>query len=201
MLLCSDITTMRAFYAEVLGLQVQHEIPERYVELRAGAATLALRLRSRPYDGPARETAGASVQLAFRVPPADVDAAAEQLVERGIGLLEPVTTGTGSSSVRTPSPILRRPRTQHHRDLRRGLTSRIEPQQPLVTADRVSTVADHPAVTPPRAARPQKALSPSVIASRAGSRCPRLSGITPTCVPGIAGQEFAGYRALVPSGR
>lgn len=90
MLLCDDIEPMRAFYVDVLGLEVQHEIPGRYLELRVGAATLAMRLRSRSYDGPTRETAGASVQLAFRVPPPDVDAAARQLVERGVALLEPV---------------------------------------------------------------------------------------------------------------
>ncbi len=90
MLLCSDIAPMRAFYADVLGLEVQREIPDRYVELRAGATTLALRLRSRSYDGPAREIPGASVQLAFRVPPADVDAAVEQLADLGIEPLDPV---------------------------------------------------------------------------------------------------------------
>ena len=90
MLLCEDIGPMRAFYVDVLGLEVHSEIPGRYLELRTGAATLALRLRSRSYDGLPREVAGASVQLAFRVPPPDVDAAAEQLVERGIEPLEPV---------------------------------------------------------------------------------------------------------------
>ena len=90
MLLCNDIGPMRTFYVDLLGLPVQREVPGRYIELRAGGATLALRLRTRPYDGPAREVPGASVQLAFRVPPADVDLAAEQLAERGVELLEPV---------------------------------------------------------------------------------------------------------------
>ncbi len=90
MLLCRDIEPMRAFYAEVLGLEIEREVPGRYVEFRVGAAVIALRLRSRPYDGPARQTVGASVQLAFRVPPPDVDAAAEQLRQRGVELLEPV---------------------------------------------------------------------------------------------------------------
>ena len=90
MLLCSEIEPMRAFYAEVLGLQVVREVPARYVELRVGGSTLALRLRSRDYDGPPREAAGASVHLAFRVPPRDVEIAAAQLQERGVELLEPV---------------------------------------------------------------------------------------------------------------
>jgi len=90
MLLCRDIGPMRAFYADVLGLEVTREVAGRYVEFRVGAAVLALRLRSRPYDGPARQTDGASVQLAFRVPPPDVDVAAEQLRQRGVEPLEPV---------------------------------------------------------------------------------------------------------------
>ncbi len=90
MLLCRDIGPMRAFYADVLSLEVIREIAGRYVEFRVGAAILALRLRSRPYDGPAPQAAGASVQLAFRVPPPDVDIAAEQLGQRGIEPLEPV---------------------------------------------------------------------------------------------------------------
>ncbi|ACQ78277.1 Glyoxalase/bleomycin resistance protein/dioxygenase [Beutenbergia cavernae DSM 12333] len=90
MLLCDDVAMMRAFYADVLGLDVQREVPGRYVELRVGSATLALRRRGRPYDGPAPLAASASVQLAFRVPPNDVDIAAAQLVAGGAELLEPV---------------------------------------------------------------------------------------------------------------
>lgn len=92
MLLCNDVAAMRAFYADVLGLEVQREIVGRYVEFRVGSVTLALRRRGRAYDGPAPLPGGASVQLAFRVPPKDVTVAADQLVARGIELLEPVTT-------------------------------------------------------------------------------------------------------------
>ncbi|MEM7325304.1 MAG: VOC family protein [Actinomycetota bacterium] len=90
MLLCTEIEPMRSFYVDVLGFEVQRDIPGRYLEVRAGAATLAFRLRSRTYDGPPRTDPGASVQLAFRVPPPAVDEAAAQLVARGVELLEPV---------------------------------------------------------------------------------------------------------------
>ncbi len=90
-LLCDDVTAMRAFYVDVLGLDVRHEIPGRWAELQVGASLLALRLRGRPYDGPAPEAGAASVQLAFRVPPAEVDVAAAQLAERGFEPLEPIT--------------------------------------------------------------------------------------------------------------
>lgn len=90
MVLCGDVDSMRAFYADVLGLEVEREVAGRYLELRAGTTRLAFRLRSRPYDGPPRQAPGASVQLAFRVEPSDVDAAVEQLARLGIEPLEPV---------------------------------------------------------------------------------------------------------------
>ena len=89
-LLCDDIASMRRFYTDVMGFEVHREIPGRWVEMKLGTSLIALRLRSRPYDGPAPDAATASVQFAFRVPPADIDAAADQLAEKGIALLEPV---------------------------------------------------------------------------------------------------------------
>ncbi|MEZ5375081.1 MAG: VOC family protein [Acidimicrobiales bacterium] len=90
MLLCNEIEPMRSFYVDLLGLDVQREIAGRYLELRIGATTLAFRLRTRPYDGAAPVNTAGSVQLAFRVPPPDVEVAAAQLIEHGVELLEPV---------------------------------------------------------------------------------------------------------------
>ena len=90
-LLCEDIEPMRRFYTEVMGFEIRHEIPGRWVEFKVGSSLLALRLRGRPYDGPRPVPGTASVQFAFRVPPGGVEIAAAQLVEHGIDLLEPVT--------------------------------------------------------------------------------------------------------------
>ncbi|MCP4222938.1 MAG: glyoxalase/bleomycin resistance/dioxygenase family protein [Actinomycetia bacterium] len=90
MLLCTEIEPMRDFYADVLGFPICREIPGKFVELRVGGSLLALRLRGRPYDGSPSVPTSASVQLAFRVPPSDVDVAASQLADVGIELLEPV---------------------------------------------------------------------------------------------------------------
>ncbi len=89
-LLCDDIDSMRSFYIDVMGFEVHREISGRWIEMKAGSSLIALRLRSRSYDGPAPDAATASVQFAFRVPPADVDAAAAQLAKRGIEFLEPI---------------------------------------------------------------------------------------------------------------
>lgn len=89
MLLCDEIEPMRDFYVRVLGFEVRQHVPDRYAELQVGSTLLALRLRSRPYDGQSAPGA-ASVQLAFRVAPADVALAADQLAEHGVELLEPI---------------------------------------------------------------------------------------------------------------
>ena len=93
-LLCNDLASMRRFYTEIIGFEVDQEVPERWAALRIGSSLLALRRRGRPYDGPSPTPGTASVQLAFRVPPGDVEAAAVQLAERGIEPLEPVTDQT-----------------------------------------------------------------------------------------------------------
>lgn len=89
-LLCDDLAAMRRFYTDSVGFEVHEEIPDRWVSLRVGSSLLALRRRGRYFDG-SGSSGGASVQLAFRVPPDDVEAAAAQLSERGIEPFEPVT--------------------------------------------------------------------------------------------------------------
>lgn len=88
-LICDDLARMRVFYTEVLGFEVHEEITGGWVALRIGSSLLALRRRGRRDGGPA-ESGGASVQLAFRVPPGDIRVAERQLATHGIEPLEPV---------------------------------------------------------------------------------------------------------------
>ena len=90
MLLCRDIERMRTFYEDVMGFKLSRHIVDRFAEFQIGGTILALRLRSRPYDGPEGHGTAASVQLAFRVAPGDVSAAEAELLERGIEVLESV---------------------------------------------------------------------------------------------------------------
>ena len=89
-LLCDDLGEVQRFYRDVVGLETHEEVPGMWVAFRIGSSLLALRRRGRPYDG-SSVVGSASVQLAFRVPPAEVETAATQLVDRGVELLEPVT--------------------------------------------------------------------------------------------------------------
>ncbi|TDR94061.1 VOC family protein [Enterovirga rhinocerotis] len=91
-LLCARMEETRAFYADVLGFPVETDKPN-WVSFRIGAMLLTLRRRgawSVCDDGPAVPGA-ASVQLAFRVPPPDVDAWHAELSARGVPILREPT--------------------------------------------------------------------------------------------------------------
>lgn len=90
-ILCDDVNAMREFYTTVLEFQVNHETPGAWVALQVGSSLLTLRPRNRPYDGPKPPKQSASLQLAFRVPPQDVDRAHETLQRLGVSIMEPPT--------------------------------------------------------------------------------------------------------------
>jgi catechol 2,3-dioxygenase-like lactoylglutathione lyase family enzyme len=86
-LLCADVQRMKAFYRSTLGFPIERDW-DNWVEMRLGPVRLTLRPRGRAYDGPATpHTAG--VQLAFRVALPAVDGCYQELLERGVTLLEP----------------------------------------------------------------------------------------------------------------
>ena len=86
-LLCEDLSRMKAFYHETLGFPIERDW-EGWIEMRLGAVLLTLRRRGRPYDGPKTPHA-AGVQLAFRVQPEDVNPYYHELLERHVEILEP----------------------------------------------------------------------------------------------------------------
>ncbi len=90
-LLCDDLAKMKTFYQRLFEFQVEEDFPERMVFFRVGTLFLGLRKRGRSYDGPGVPAISASIQISFRVPPADVDLAYERLVKDGVGVIEPPT--------------------------------------------------------------------------------------------------------------
>lgn len=87
-LLCRDLGATRAFYENVMGFRVEHDLGT-WVSFRVGATLLTLRPRGQGpawHDGP-QEPGTASVQLAFRVPPAAVDACHAELLAAGTTIL------------------------------------------------------------------------------------------------------------------
>ena len=90
-LLCDDLAKMKTFYEQLLEFKVEEESPDRMVFFRVGTLFLGLRKRGRTYDGPSLPAPSASVQISFRVPPADVDLAYDRLVADRIDVIEPPT--------------------------------------------------------------------------------------------------------------
>ena len=85
-LLCEDLGRMKAFYHEILGFPIYRD-SDNWIEMQVGAVLLTLRRRGRPYDGP-KYPRSAGVQLAFRVPPAEVDACYAELLQKQVEILE-----------------------------------------------------------------------------------------------------------------
>ena len=90
-LLCDDLSKMKKFYDRVFKFQIEDEEPGLWVGYRVGTLFIGLRPRGRAYDGPRVPAESASVQLSFRVPPADVDIAYELLLSKGVEVIEKPT--------------------------------------------------------------------------------------------------------------
>lgn len=88
--LCHDLKRMEAFYRDLLPFDVESET-DTGLAFRAGSVLLALRKRTRNYDGSGVRTDLPGVQLAFRVSPAEVDECHRQLMDKGVEILDPPT--------------------------------------------------------------------------------------------------------------
>jgi catechol 2,3-dioxygenase-like lactoylglutathione lyase family enzyme len=94
-LLCDDVAAMRRFYLEVMGFPIYRDQWDgAWLELRVGSMLLVLRPRGwltlggRYSDG-IRPAGSASVQLAFRVTPAQVDQCHARLLAAGVEVVDP----------------------------------------------------------------------------------------------------------------
>jgi glyoxylase I family protein len=85
-LLCQDLDKMKAFYHEVMGFPIYRDWDD-WIEMRVGSILLTLRKRGRPADGP-HTPGAASLQMAFRVAPKEVDACHAELARLGVAILE-----------------------------------------------------------------------------------------------------------------
>lgn len=90
-ILREDLAKMKAFYERLFAFQIEEDFPDKMLFFRVGTLYLGLRRRGRPYDGPSVSDRSASIQISFRVPPRDVDAAYQTLTELGIDVIEAPT--------------------------------------------------------------------------------------------------------------
>ena len=86
-----DMAAMRRFYEDVLGLELQRELSPNWLEYQLGGNTLTLARPSLTAADAPTPAGSAALQLAFKVPAADVDVCAEELVRAGVALVSPPT--------------------------------------------------------------------------------------------------------------
>jgi catechol 2,3-dioxygenase-like lactoylglutathione lyase family enzyme len=89
-ILCEDLAGMKAFYQDLFGFPVTTE-SETSLAFRAGAVLLGLRQRTRNYDGHGVNAASPGLQLAFLVAPTEVELCYQQLLAKGVQILDPPT--------------------------------------------------------------------------------------------------------------
>lgn len=89
--LCADIDRMKAFYRDLFASYAVDSESETGLALRAGNVLFALRQRTRGYDGSGLRADLPGVQIAFLVAPDEVALCHQQLVEKGVQILEPPT--------------------------------------------------------------------------------------------------------------
>jgi catechol 2,3-dioxygenase-like lactoylglutathione lyase family enzyme len=86
-----DMTAMRRFYEDIIGLALQRELSPNWLEYQLGGNTLALAWPSLTASDVPTPAGSAALQLAFKVSAADVDACADELVRQGVALVSPPT--------------------------------------------------------------------------------------------------------------
>ena len=96
-----DLAAMRRFYSETLGFTLQRELSARWIEYRIGSNVLALTVRGNGlFDDPPPPAGALSLQLAFRVAPAEVHVCAAALKAAGVALVhEPTDHAFGHRTV------------------------------------------------------------------------------------------------------
>lgn len=86
--LCDDLVRMKKFYRGLFDFAIDSE-SDTGLTFRAGGVLLSLRQRTRSYDGSGTRPDLPGVQLAFLVAPDQVDSCYEQLVAKGVEILDP----------------------------------------------------------------------------------------------------------------
>ncbi len=93
-LLCDDTAAMRRFYTEVMGFPVHRDGWDgNWIELKVGSVLLVLRPRgwltlNGTHDDGSRVANSASVQLAFRVAPSQVDECHDRLLALEVPIVD-----------------------------------------------------------------------------------------------------------------
>ena len=86
-----DMAAMQRFYADVRRFAPIRELSANWIEYRVGANVLALATPGMIPNDVATPKGSASLQLAFRVPPPDVDRCAAELAQHDVTIVSQPT--------------------------------------------------------------------------------------------------------------
>ncbi|MDX8466209.1 VOC family protein [Mesorhizobium sp. VK23B] len=81
-----DMQRMRCFYEDVMGFHVHSSLGEGWTAYQVGSCLLALTQRGVMFNDAPTPSGALSLELAFRVAPAEVDQCAEALREKGVAI-------------------------------------------------------------------------------------------------------------------
>ncbi|TIT75325.1 MAG: VOC family protein [Mesorhizobium sp.] len=81
-----DMKAMRGFYADVMGFPFHSSLGEGWTAYQVGSCLLALTERGVMFNDAPTPAGALSLQLAFRVAPAEVDQCAEALRDKGVAI-------------------------------------------------------------------------------------------------------------------
>ena len=81
-----DMKAMCSFYEDVMGFAVHSRLGESWTAYQVGSCLLALTERGVMFNDAPTPASALSVQLAFRVTPAQVDQCAETLRGKGVAI-------------------------------------------------------------------------------------------------------------------
>lgn len=86
-----DMAAMRTFYETVMEFPLRGTLGDSWIEYNVGSNILALRTYGPRFPDPPPQPGALSIQLAFRVTPAQVAECAAALEAKGVALISPVT--------------------------------------------------------------------------------------------------------------
>ncbi len=86
-----NMSAMRSFYEQVMNFPLHKTLGPQWIEYRVGSQILALTAHGMMWNDEPTAPGQLSLQLAFRVAPAEVVECARALQEKKVNILAPVT--------------------------------------------------------------------------------------------------------------
>jgi catechol-2,3-dioxygenase len=100
-----DMKSMRRFYADIMQFPIYRDVHPSWVEYRIGGTLLALTERGFVFNDEATPRGALSLQLAFRVTRAEVDACAVSFRKLGVAIVgEPTDQAWGHRTLFVRDP-------------------------------------------------------------------------------------------------